>query len=144
MAVARVASRVASGGHHIPEDVIRRRYDRGLENFFNHYSGVADSWILYNNTIRPATPIAWRDVGDAVGIGDNRLWNQLVARYMKPRAEQPEVVSAPEKLWTAEEVTEAVNRAVTAALKRHKELGQSVVVWRDGKIVTLKPEEIDV
>jgi len=37
MAVKRVAARVASGGHHIPEDVIRRRYDRGLENFFNHY-----------------------------------------------------------------------------------------------------------
>src|SRR5207302_907977 len=28
MAVRRVASRVASGGHHIPEDVIRRRYER--------------------------------------------------------------------------------------------------------------------
>lgn len=144
MAVARVAARVASGGHHIPEDVIRRRYERGLENFFNAYLPVADSWILYNNTARPATPIAWRDVGEALVVGDNRLWSQLIARYMKPRAEQPQVVSAPEKLWTAEDVTEAVNRAVTAALRRHKERGESVVVWRDGKIVWLKPEEIDV
>jgi 20S proteasome alpha/beta subunit len=63
---------------------------------------------------------------------------------MKPRTEQPEVAAAPEKLWTVEELTEAVNRAVTAALKRHKALGQSVVIWRDGKIVELKPEEIDV
>ncbi|HEX9432230.1 MAG TPA: AAA family ATPase [Burkholderiales bacterium] len=144
MAVKRVAARVASGGHHIPEDVIRRRYDRGLENFFNHYSGVANSWILYNNTMTPARPIAWRDVGDAMEVGDNRLRTQLVARYMKPRTEQPEVAAAPEKLWTTVEVTKAVNRAVTAALKRHKELGQSVVVWRDGKIVTLKPEDIDI
>jgi len=37
-----------------------------------------------------------------------------------------------------------VNRAVTAAYKRHKERGESIVIWRDGKIVTLKPEEIDV
>lgn len=44
MAVRRVAARVASGGHHIPEDVIRRRYDRGVRNFFNHYSPIADSW----------------------------------------------------------------------------------------------------
>src|SRR5213593_410143 len=144
MAVKRVAARVASGGHHIPEDVIRRRYDRGLENFFNHYSSIANSWILYNNTIAPARPIAWRDVGDAMDVGDNGLWTQLVARYMKPRTEQPEIAAVAEKLWTAEEVTHAVNRAVTAALRRHKALGQSVVIWRDGKIVELKPEEIDV
>ena len=77
-------------------------------------------------------------------VGDNRLWTQLVARYMKPRTEQPEIAAAAEKLWTAEEVTHAVNRAVTAALRRHKALGQSVVIWRDGKIVELKPQEIDV
>ena len=63
---------------------------------------------------------------------------------MKPRVEEKETGAAPQKLWTAEDIVDAVNRAVTAALKRHKELGQSVVIWRDGKIVTLKPEEIEV
>jgi predicted ABC-type ATPase len=144
MAVERVAARVASGGHHIPADVIRRRYVRGLRNFFTAYSPIADSWILYNNTVRPATPIAWRDVGDALVIGDNRLWSQLMSKYVKPRAEQPEALRTQEKLWTVEDVTAAVNRAVTAAYKRHKERGESIVIWRDGKIVTLKPEEIDV
>ena len=75
---------------------------------------------------------------------DNRLWTQLVTRYMKPRAEQEQAAAAPEKLWTSEDLLAAVNRAVTAALKRHKELGQSVVMWRHGKIVTLKPEEIEI
>ena len=37
LAVARVAQRVALGGHDIPEDVIRRRYQAGLRNFFNLY-----------------------------------------------------------------------------------------------------------
>ena len=115
----RVAARVASGGHHIPEDVIRRRYDRGLENFFNHYSSVANSWILYNNTMAPARPIAWRDVGDAMDVGDNRLWTQLVARYMKPRTEQPEIAAAAEKLWTAEEVTHALAGIPLDALQFH-------------------------
>jgi hypothetical protein len=63
---------------------------------------------------------------------------------MKPRVEQQEAVAAPEKLWTSEDLLDAVNRAVHAALKRHKELSQSVVIWRNGKIVTLKPEEIEV
>jgi predicted ABC-type ATPase len=143
-AVERVAARVASGGHHIPEDVIRRRYGRGLENFFNHYSSAADSWVMFDNTKRTARRIAWRDIGETVHVEDNRLWNQLMTRYMKPRAEQQPAVAAPEKLWTSEDLLEAVNRAVTAALKRHKELGQSVVMWRDGKIVTLKPEEIEI
>jgi hypothetical protein len=39
---------------------------------------------------------------------------------------------------------DAVNRSVTDALRRHKERGESIVVWRDGKVVLVPPEEIDV
>lgn len=48
-AVARVASRVAQGGHGIPEDVIRRRFDAGLQNFRKIYRGCVDYWRLYDN-----------------------------------------------------------------------------------------------
>ena len=34
--------------------------------------------------------------------------------------------------------------AVRDALREHKRLGQSVVVWRDGKVVTVAPEDIPV
>ena len=34
LAVERVTQRVKSGGHDIPNDVIRRRYERGRSNFF--------------------------------------------------------------------------------------------------------------
>jgi len=44
-----VAHRVAQGGHHIPEDVIRRRFKAGLANFHNRYSRLVDSWALYDN-----------------------------------------------------------------------------------------------
>ncbi len=37
VAVARVASRVQTGGHSIPEATIRRRYVRSIHNFFHHY-----------------------------------------------------------------------------------------------------------
>ena len=62
---------------------------------------------------------------------------------MKPRAEE-EAAYYQEQLWTSEDIEAAVNRAVTAALKRHKERGESVVMWRDGQIVILKPEEIEI
>jgi len=37
-----------------------------------------------------------------------------------------------------------VRRGVSKALERHKKLGQSVVIWRDGKVVKVPPEEIEV
>jgi hypothetical protein len=77
-------------------------------------------------------------------VKDNELWKRLSAQHMKPRVEEKKVFPHPEQPWTAEDIEDAVNRAVTAALKRHKELGQSVVMWRDGKIVTLKPDEIEI
>jgi hypothetical protein len=97
-----------------------------------------------NNTARTGVKIAWRDVGRAVRVKDNELWSRLVAQYMKPRAEEQRVLPHPDQPWTAQDIEDAVNRAVTAALKRHKERGESVVQWRDGKIVIVKPEDIDV
>ncbi len=50
MAIARVASRVAQGGHHIPEEVIRRRFDLGWKNFQMIYKPIVDLWIHYDNS----------------------------------------------------------------------------------------------
>ncbi len=51
MNIERVAKRVLNGGHHIPEDVIRRRYVGGLKNLFSLYLPIADSWQVYDNTL---------------------------------------------------------------------------------------------
>jgi predicted ABC-type ATPase len=48
-AIARVALRVRQGGHHIPEDTIRRRFSTGRENFENLYAPLVDAWALYDN-----------------------------------------------------------------------------------------------
>ncbi len=55
MAIQRVALRVLSGGHDIPEPVIRRRYKAGLNNFFSLYRPLANLWRVYDNT-QPAEP----------------------------------------------------------------------------------------
>ena len=49
-AVNRVRSRVAQGGHNIPEIVIRRRFVRGMYNFQNIYRHCVDYWQLINNS----------------------------------------------------------------------------------------------
>ena len=43
-AVARVARRVANGGHPVPEKDVRRRYERGLALFGAVYRPVVDEW----------------------------------------------------------------------------------------------------
>ena len=49
LAAERVRGRVAQGGHHIPDDVIRRRFDAGLDNLVSVYAERVDSWMLFNN-----------------------------------------------------------------------------------------------
>lgn len=49
-AVARVQARVEQGGHHIPEDVIGRRFDAGLNNLHNAYTASVDDWVLFDNS----------------------------------------------------------------------------------------------
>ena len=50
LAVSRVDARVAKGGHSVPEDAVRRRFDRGLQNFQALYRDLVDSWALYDNS----------------------------------------------------------------------------------------------
>jgi predicted ABC-type ATPase len=49
-AIARVAERVRQGGHGVPEDMIRRRFDAGLVNFRELYAPAVDSWVHYDNS----------------------------------------------------------------------------------------------
>jgi predicted ABC-type ATPase len=50
MAVSRVALRVLQGGHSIPEDVIRRRYEAGWRNFKTIYRKLPDTWTIIDNS----------------------------------------------------------------------------------------------
>jgi predicted ABC-type ATPase len=53
LAIGRVAWRVAAGGHHIAEDVIRRRYAAGIHNLFHLYMKEVDFWLLADNSTLP-------------------------------------------------------------------------------------------
>ena len=74
ISVARVADRVRLGGHNVPENTIRRRYDAGLKNFFSLYQPIAKSWQVINNSTN------WSD-------GLNRRWKPywMTRRVCKKR-----------------------------------------------------------
>jgi predicted ABC-type ATPase len=50
LAVARVAARVAQGGHNVREHVIRRRYVAGWRNFQQRFKLLVDAWAHYDNS----------------------------------------------------------------------------------------------
>jgi predicted ABC-type ATPase len=57
-AVARVALRVRLGGHHVPGDDVRRRYERSRQHFLEDYLPLADEWGLWDNQSPPPRQIA--------------------------------------------------------------------------------------
>lgn len=67
-AMRRVSDRVAKGGHSIPDDVIRRRYYRGISNLVNLYIPVCDRWMLVENETITPEPIAegGRDIDNII------------------------------------------------------------------------------
>ena len=77
LAISRVVLRVASGGHNIPEIVIRRRYKRGRENFLQLYSRLVDRWQIYDNS-RISQLVAFsNDKDQAPNIIREDIWQQI-------------------------------------------------------------------
>lgn len=50
LAITRVTIRVQQGGHNIPEETIRRRYETGRRNFDAVYKTLVDAWALYDSS----------------------------------------------------------------------------------------------
>jgi predicted ABC-type ATPase len=46
--IARIKKRVALGGHHVPDEVVCRRFYRSIKNFWTA-SGLSDRWRLFYN-----------------------------------------------------------------------------------------------
>ena len=80
LAVERVAQRVASGGHSIPEDVIRRRYERGRKNLINLYLPLCDGWAVYENSGADFRLIAKQVINQVPTIYEQDVWEKIYER----------------------------------------------------------------
>lgn len=82
LAIERVRDRVVSGGHNIPDAVIRRRYVMGLQYLFDVYIPVIDRWILADNSKPPFSVVAEGSKA-VIYIKDNEKY-QLIQRIAHP------------------------------------------------------------
>jgi predicted ABC-type ATPase len=77
LALARVEERVRAGGHDVPEATVRRRYRRGLLNFFALYQPMATTWRLYDNSRARPRLVARGDCSGRSAVSDAGLWKRI-------------------------------------------------------------------
>lgn len=84
LAVSRVAERVKQGGHNIPTQTIKRRFEKSLRNFFRLYQPIADNWYFYDNSdIEKLSLIAGGNLLKIETVIEPDIWRKLRDDYAK-------------------------------------------------------------
>ncbi len=74
LAIERVADRVRRGGHSVPAETVRRRYDAGIRNFFRLYEPLVSTWRLYNASGPKPKLLAERLESQPLRVYDEGVW----------------------------------------------------------------------
>ena len=90
LAIERVKARVEAGGHNIPEETIRRRYQVGIDYFFHIYAPISERWILADNSQIPFRVIAEGSKNDIINIRDEETYAKIHAIAVENHTEQDE------------------------------------------------------
>lgn len=81
MAIKRVGLRVEEGGHNIPKNVIIRRYENGLKNFFGIFKTIVDNWLFIDNSLGEYSRIIAKGNVKEEQIENRSDWNLLKEKY---------------------------------------------------------------
>lgn len=128
------------GGHDVPEAVVRRRFDRSIRNFLQHYRPLGDSWMLFDNAAATPAVIAfekqWKppyNESRDLRIADCSLRETMT----KPPAN---VLELP----LEERAEMALKAAVEKVIVEHARRGLRLYIWRNGGVVEVPPDELRV
>jgi predicted ABC-type ATPase len=79
LSIERVARRVRAGGHHVPPEIVRRRYEGGLRNFFELYQPISDTWRVLDNREGSEPRPAAEGLGETVTeVYDDDVWQRML------------------------------------------------------------------
>lgn len=79
LSISRVAHRVRQGGHHVPDETVRRRWHRGISNFFELYRPIAQNWVLCDNSSDTLRVIAQGAESSETNVFDPQRLAQIEA-----------------------------------------------------------------
>lgn len=82
LAIDRVAHRVKNGGHYVPDDVVIRRYYRGLKNLTDIFMPIVDRWVIYQYDINGYRLVAEGIKGDVLDMCDKTIIREEDIAYM--------------------------------------------------------------
>lgn len=129
----RVLQRVREGqnnssldNHSIPEDIIRRRYPKSVDNLFNIFIPIVDSWHVYDNNLGMALPIA-----DSEEIYDPVMWNII------KKGDVPVSSVNIDRL-----VESGIRNFAETVLRDKLERNESVIYSIEGQVVEFSPEDV--
>ena len=127
LALQRIAERVASGGHNIPEDIVRRRYVAGISNLFRIFIPEVDFWNIYDNSQKPRIQIALGGREADTIVFNNVLYQEL------------QTMSNKEVQALAEKIREGLEIAEREMLEEKALRGQDIVVCDDNNNIQRIP-----
>ena len=124
LAIMRVKQRVLEGGHNIPEDVIVRRYWRGINNLFEVFMPIVDVWGVYDN--RSET----RLIANSDGIINESVWFEIMRR-----------MEEKERLELWEKLNKGLEKSYEKMLREKIENNQPVIISEEGIPKAVPAEE---
>ena len=77
LAVRRVKLRVSLGGHDVPADVVRRRFERSRANFLALYAPLADEWALFDNSSAGEAQLVAESKDNVLTVKQGRPWQSF-------------------------------------------------------------------
>ena len=80
LAKERVKMRVQEGGHNIEDDVIERRYYKGIQNLFNIFLPIVDGALLFDNSFGKHELIAQKTIDGIIAVMDERKFSALKSK----------------------------------------------------------------
>lgn len=83
LAKERVKLRVLEGGHDIPQEVIERRYQKGITNLFEIYLPIVDQILIFDNSEGKHELIAEKNLDEEISIYNQEKFNELKGYYDK-------------------------------------------------------------
>lgn len=148
LSVRRVADRVSRGGHHVPEDVARRRYEAGRRNFFELYRPLATTWRVYDNSLRDLRLVASGERGDVAAVEDPVSWGRILGEpprqmWREAPMKREDLSRIGQLMVEGTAVDEAARQGVRDAILEHVREGRPIVIERHGRIVWISPEELE-
>ncbi|OQP58790.1 zeta toxin family protein [Niastella populi] len=133
----RVTERVRKGGHYIPDDVVERRYYRGIANLLNLYAPIVDNWAVIDNM-----DIEQNIIAKGSGNGDKLILNAELWNIFSNQSK----VMEDKTIYLdefSEQILEGMRKAMKKLVVTSAKMDEELVIRdKDGQVRSVPAKEL--